>query len=679
MNHLARRLIFASVAFGIAIPALADDITKVHPKIGDIPTVKAVQESTLKLKPQIQPYRSSYTREHENPGEDAITDWFKVGPPNDLVLGGLLSESRVVFQPSSKTSGPFWPAISATGWVPPDPSLAVSKTHVVVTVNSSLAFFTKAGTKTFEQRIDGPSGFWGSLGAGSFVFDPKCFFDPLSKRFFLVGLELDDANKVSKYLLAVSSTDNPNGSWNKYRIDNSLTVGSNHYWLDYPGWGFNKDWIVASGNMFAFSGSTGFGGVQAFAFNKANLIAGNTAGSLKFISNDSSLQWAKNVDPNSTACYGVSAGDSSSMTVYALKGSGASAQLVSTSVAVPQWQRPVASSESVGGHLLASLDGRILTSGFSGGHLVASHTSTISPSDSRNASRWYDFKTNGWPTATTLPTLFQSGQVAGAVGEHLFMPAININKFGDLAMTFTRSSAAITADMMVTGRKPSDPLGTMGLPKQIASSVGIYGGVGFNRWGDYFGVEVDPSDSRTFWGVAMTGQSDGSWLTNVNTWKISTASANVPFGIGAVSVFQGTNPSGTAASLTLKDNSFFSLLSITAKQLGEAAAVNVTMTSPVDPTTLDSVDLTIDCTGVTGSTLQVFGTDVTGKSVMLSVQPNNGAATALVHIANVSQYIGTDKKLNLIIRNLKPIRLGGPHNLFQIDRVNATGTLKDLG
>lgn len=62
------------------------------------------------------------------------------GAPNDLVAGKTLDEGR-----TNVTN--VFPAITATGWVPPDPTLAVGPNHVVVTVNSKVAFYTKAGPR----------------------------------------------------------------------------------------------------------------------------------------------------------------------------------------------------------------------------------------------------------------------------------------------------------------------------------------------------------------------------------------------------------------------------------------------------------------------------------------------------------------------------------------------------
>ena len=69
-------------------------------------------------------------------------------------------------------AGVGFPGINNTGWIPPDPHMAVGPQHVVVMTNGAIAFFTKTGTFQFQDQIEGAGGFWGSLGATGFVFDP---------------------------------------------------------------------------------------------------------------------------------------------------------------------------------------------------------------------------------------------------------------------------------------------------------------------------------------------------------------------------------------------------------------------------------------------------------------------------------------------------------------------------
>ena len=47
--------------------------------------------------------------------------------------------------------------------------------------------------------------------------------------------------------VAVSQTSDPTGTWNIYNFD---ATGNNSDIFDYPAMGFNKDWVVITGNVF---------------------------------------------------------------------------------------------------------------------------------------------------------------------------------------------------------------------------------------------------------------------------------------------------------------------------------------------------------------------------------------------------------------------------------------------
>ena len=69
------------------------------------------------------------------------------GPRLDLPLGRLLEEPRV-------DAAPNFPAISATVWTPPDPTLAVGPDHIVATVNMAIAFYDRDGNEQFYTNLD---------------------------------------------------------------------------------------------------------------------------------------------------------------------------------------------------------------------------------------------------------------------------------------------------------------------------------------------------------------------------------------------------------------------------------------------------------------------------------------------------------------------------------------------
>jgi hypothetical protein len=456
------------------------------------------------------------------------------GRPNSLRAGGLFGESSI-------EPGAFFPGITQSGWTPGDPDLAVGTNHIVEVINAQIAFFTKAGVKQFQQSSNT---FFSGMGAFNFQFDPKVSYDRVHNRFVLVFLERDtSAGNVSKILVAVSDDGDPNGTWHRYRIEAKLNISGADYWLDYPGLGYNKDAYLVNGNMFAFS-SGPFGGVQFLVMPSAPMLVGApvTVTSLRHASGGSA-QAADVMDPNEPNCWAVSRSGNSGMRVYAIQNLLTTPTFVSTTVTVPTNAGPAGDAESTNGTFLDVIDARVYNAVWRGGRILTAHniegTNFV-------ASRWYELNVGTWPTSGTV-SLIQSGNI-NSTSFNYFCPAINKNATGKISSTFTRSSTSVTADFALSTRKPGDPLGTMGAPVVLTSSVG--NNYTQNRWGDYFCIDVDPVDDVTFWGVHMIVAANNSFTTEIRSWTVP---AVVQQPATSYSWFRGTPVSGNLASLVADD------------------------------------------------------------------------------------------------------------------------------
>lgn len=157
--------------------------------------------------------------------------------------------------PRTRTLGRF-PGIDANGHLHPTPNIAVGPRHLVQVVNTGIAWFeTDTGIRHFQVPIEpitgDAEGFFESLGISPFVFDPKVLFDPVTQHFIFVALEFGPAD----VMIAVSVDANPNGDWAKYRFEAKPNLAVTDLWLDYPGFGCNKDAVAGTGNVFPFSGA----------------------------------------------------------------------------------------------------------------------------------------------------------------------------------------------------------------------------------------------------------------------------------------------------------------------------------------------------------------------------------------------------------------------------------------
>ncbi len=608
----------------------------------------AVRDTTARYFPQIDARYIERAEWPENPVPP-----IPIGPPDlatTVPLGTNLGFTRVA--PRSQ-----FPGINATGWVPPDPNLAVGATHVVQVVNSAVAFFQKStGVKTFQQNMFGASGWFGSVGAGDFVFDPKCFYDKVSGRFFVLALELADPT-VSKLLIAVSDDGDPNGTWFKYRIEARLTVGANNYWMDYPGFGSNKDAVVCCGNMFAMSGSTGFAGVQFISMKKAPMLTGAPTTVTSLVDpNSGSGQIANCVDPALDRVYAAAVTTTSSMRLYALTNVAVAPTLVFTSLGVPPFVPRNRNAFSTNGRTLDRIDSRLFQVAYRSGRLLMTHHVAVSGADDRSAVRWYDSNLQGWPVSGS-PTLAQSGNVVGGAGQDLHMPGINMNAVGDVALTFTRSSMSITADVCVSSRKASDPPGSMSSPVMVATSANPnYGSPGGNRWGDYFSVMVDPNDNSTFWGTGMVGNAGGGWQTTVNSWTVSTAiGAGTAFDALTATMFIGSGSSGDAPSVRAIDGSTFDVLSTRVPNLGSVGGVECTYdTDQPAGTALAGLGLKIKANGsisITGmGWLWNWTTSQYEHLGSFRLQTTGGSPVILSARGNIGRFVGPGGAVQAVFR-----------------------------
>ena len=124
------------------------------------------------------------------------------------------------------------------------------------------------------------------------------------------------------------------------------------------------------------------------------------------------------------------------------------------------------------------------------------------------------------------PVVFQHGTLTSG-GTSLWMGSIATDKVGDLALGFSESSSTIHPTVAFTGRTPSDAPGAMeGIAIIFAGRGSQTGGTakGGNRWGDYSGMAIDPSNDCTFWYVNEYIPSDGSFNfhTRIASFKFPT-------------------------------------------------------------------------------------------------------------------------------------------------------------
>ncbi len=427
-----------------------------------------------------------------------------------------------VVEPGSITQ---FSGLDRTGWVPPDPTLAVGPNHVMITVNQSIAWYTKAGALQFSAALGSPGspGFFEPVGAGNFTFDPKCFYDHHAGRFVVLALEV---YTNSAYItIAVSDDDDPNGVWHAYRTDAVVQVDDTTFWWDYPGFGYDAQGYYVTGNLFGLN-QNGWAGAGFRCFDKAPMLTGSPAVFFTLRgAGAASVQVAQHFGVNNEA-YFVETESDVALRIHAISDPVTNPSKQSFRLPVGAFNGP-AGAPVQGGGTLSVVDARIMNAQWRDGRLLTAHHVSVG---GVTKPRWYDIALNGWPGSGT-PTLTQAGIADPGAGVSGFFPAIYANDAGEVGLVFGTSAPDRPVAMVVTGRTASDPLGTMAEPTDVRTSPT---GGSDGRWGDYYDIAIDPTDGETFWAIGETEEPGIGWDTRIASFRIGEpcpADLAEPFGV----------------------------------------------------------------------------------------------------------------------------------------------------
>lgn len=144
--------------------------------------------------------------------------------------------------------------------------------------------------------------------------------------------------------------------------------------------------------------------------------------------------------------------------------------------------------------------------------IVGSHVTDANGLD-RAGIRWWELrKAGGGPW-----TLHQEGTYSPDDISR-WMSSIATDKFGNMALGYSVSSAFISPGIRYTGRLSTDPAGVMSQPETVIAA-GL-GEQSMDRWGDYSSLNVDPTDGCTFWYTnEYVASANGSWGTKIASFK----------------------------------------------------------------------------------------------------------------------------------------------------------------
>ncbi|MGB9105845.1 MAG: carboxypeptidase-like regulatory domain-containing protein, partial [Terriglobales bacterium] len=434
---------------------------------------------------------------------------------------------------------------------PPDPNGDVGPQHYIQTINTSVGIYRKNGVRlaafTFDTLMS--QGSFGNLCDTDNFGDPVVLYDTFEDRWIITdfAFKLDGSGNIiapSYQCLAVSKSGDPvAGGWNFYSISSTSGFG------DYPKFAIWPDGLYMSANMFGFGAGGSFQNVRVWAFNKAQMYAGEPtvqilsfdAPSAEFTLLPSNARLQTGTPPAGSPNYfAVVWQFLNAVSVYKFQVNWASASTSTfsgpfTSLTSTWWAQYLnsnATSVPSPANRLDSLYPRLMVQNQYtnlGGveslwtsHTVGAGNPTSNVTSAQAAVRFYQVKVTGGNVEASATQSFTYSPDSTVFR---FMPSVDVDRAGDMAIGYSASDAALNPAIRYAGRLAGDPVNSITQTEQsliegAGSQSGNCGSSSCIRWGDYSAMTLDV-DGCTFWYTNEYYQTTGlNFNTRVGTFSL---------------------------------------------------------------------------------------------------------------------------------------------------------------
>lgn len=414
-------------------------------------------------------------------------------------------------------------------YYPPDANGTVGPENYMQTINTVYAIYSKTGT-----LLAGPTNintlFSGLPGATCNSGDPIILYDEQAGRWLLAEFSICLPNDYM--LIAVSTTNDPTGTWHTYSFDVDDMP-------DYPKFGVWRDGY--------YMGTNNPDGDDIYVFERSQMLNGGTAQMVGFnnpwrpttidgfmcvppLDNDSafapegeagifitfnddaigggndqlwiyelSVDWTTpaNSSFNRTQQLDVAPFDSNfGIDWYNIKQMGTTNELDAIPQAImnPPQFRNFGDYETI----------------------VCCHTVDVDNTDHAGI-RWYELRrTSGgnW-------SVRQQGTYAP--DEHSrWMGSIQLNGKNQIGMGYSISSASLYPGIRYCGQSAAAYLAATGNLDEVEDIIqtGAYPQTNLNRWGDYSCLQIDPADDSTFWFTSEYIGAAGERKTKIASFQL---------------------------------------------------------------------------------------------------------------------------------------------------------------
>jgi len=468
-----------------------------------------------------KPLRNLFTRSH-------IADWENMPQATSPEGSNYITDPTSTNKPGY-TGGDFvltknFQGIPDQGYyIPPDPIMAVGPTHIMTAVNSRFRITDKSGTVV--NTIEASTWFNTTL-TGADPFDPKVIYDHFAKRWVMVWLNVNSNSTLAYYLVSVSDDSIPSGVWYNWKIPSNVngnTASGN--WADYQGVGYDNNAIYLTSNQFTPAGSYNYCKIRIL--KKSDLYA-NTSGTLNWTDlwdiRDATGNVMYGIRPtrsyaNQNEYYFV--GRSAFVTgtyfsLYKLTNPATSPSMTVVNVPVTAYSDPDDAKQSGSSYTLESGGSELRNEAvYRDGKIYLVHSVKSGTSGLSSAVRYVVIN-------TTTNTAIED-KAMGIDGYFHIYPALEVDGQGNIVLSYTRSSNTEYAGAFYTTRPvgSTTPTGSKTLKTGAGAYYKTFGG-GRNRWGDYNGAWLDPTNDRKIWMLTEYVASTNTWGTWVGELTFQT-------------------------------------------------------------------------------------------------------------------------------------------------------------
>jgi len=427
--------------------------------------------------------------------------------------------------------------------IPADSDGVAGPQHFVEFINGSFAVYNKTNHQVLKRISD--STFWSDAGVAlandAGVADPRVLYDPAVQRWFASMIDFnanaptDPSLFANNFLLAVSATADPKGTWKGFKFQADPDTGT---FADFPTLGVDSNGVYLSAEMY--HGEDNPLGSGLVSFPKADLLATTPTisnrtwfGVMDYSQRGQVLQPAVCSDGSAvgrilaTSDYGTDSDPHSNLVSFAVQNAGQPAATLSSSTLIPTAPWVVPDSPYLpapqfhpiqpdGTDTLAANEARLGANVYAvGGILHAVHCTEW---NGRVALRWYRIR-------AIDNVLLESGTITDPSLD-LFHPSIAANALGVVVIGFNGCGLNTYISCYAMVGQTLNSVTTFGNRLLLKASDVSYHDIyelatlnEYSRWGDYSTASVDPSDPNRFWTIQMYAIADelfdSVWATQI--------------------------------------------------------------------------------------------------------------------------------------------------------------------